>query len=759
MNRLLFVLFVLFVTDSFAGTIILHEKDAVVWHYEQSISGEISGFTAEEVVVHHNQNSFSVNVNNKQQFSFNLTLQNGKNKIWIAFTDVDSIIASDTLFYSLGYNPVPLLQPFSTVNGENVRLHAVVLENPYNEPLKYFWTADDENPAEVEIKNENDSVAIVRIPDASGDYYFNLLVVAGIDSAWYQTLVMKEDDKLKAFDFRSGYPQWMDDAVLYQITPYNFVANGTFSDITAKLPELKELGINTIWLQPISKSSYRGQGYDVINYFAVNPDLGTEAELHQLVMEAKNLGMRVLFDVVLNHTSIQHPYAKDVQKYGEESHYDAFYQHEDDGKPYSSFYNFDENGFVYYFWEDLVNLNYQNEDVQRWMLEVCKYWVRKFDIDGYRLDAIWGVNARKPDFARRLRTELKSIKPDILLLAEDKGTDPEVFELGFDAAYDWTTDTSWVSQWSWEYEYDEEESKTIFNYPEVEERGYMLKQALFQKGENEHRLLRYLENNDLNRFISFHGLKRTKMAAALLFALPGIPMLYNGQEIGFREHPYSTNAVFNRNWTIQAADKEGLFPYYQQLITLHKQYPSLNDTTMEEIQVSPEGGLLAFKRTQGDENILVIVNMDSASIDAVINLSNLNSSGSSTDSFIFKDLLSDNSYQTKTNAADMKIPMEGYGVRWLLLEEQGAPTGAEDGENRPGYFVYPNPSDGNFTIDLREGGLQHIRIINMRGSIIFEDTLAVPTSKKALNINLSSPVYFLEMSSRKNVYKTKLVIR
>ncbi|CAN5329451.1 hypothetical protein BH23BAC1_BH23BAC1_17600 [soil metagenome] len=205
---------------------------------------------------------------------------------------------------------------------------------------------------------------------------------------------------------------------------------------------------------------------------------------------------------------------------------------------------------MYYFWEDLVNLDYDNEEVQRWMLEVCKFWVRKFDIDGYRLDAIWGVNARNPSFADRLRTELKSIKPDLFLLAEDKGSDPAVYELGYDAAFDWTTSRAWVSQWSWEYEYSETESKTIFNNPNVQQRGGLLRGALFQNKSIAYRKLRFLENNDLHRFIESHDLERTKMAAALVFGVPGIPMLYNGQEIGYRLHPYVTPSIFSRNTSI-----------------------------------------------------------------------------------------------------------------------------------------------------------------------------------------------------------------
>lgn len=566
-----------------------------------------------------------------------------------------------------------IVKPFATLNGDHATLHAAIINNPYQTPLEFLWQSDTVNGALSEIRNKNDSVANVEIPDLSGDYYYNLLVVGEQDSTWFQTLVTRGDKELHAFDINTDSPPWMGNAIIYEITPYNFVADGTYTAITDKLDQIRELGANTIWLQPVYKSFSEGQGYDVIDYFSLNPAFGTENELKQLIGEAKKLNMRVLFDIPLSQTSIQHPYAKNIFARGEKSQYYDFYQHENEGYPYSSFLSKDESGFMHYFWEDLVVLNYQSEEVQRWMIEACKYWISKFDIDGYRFDAIWGVNARMPSFAKRLRIELKSIKPDVLLLAEDKGSDPEVYELGFDAAYDWTTNKSWVSQWSWEYEQDENEneSKTIFNHPDIAKRGDLLRQALFQNEANQFRLLRFMENNDLPRFLSVHGLKRTKMVGGLLFSIPGIPMLYNGQEIGFRVHPYSTNAVFNRDSNIQTSDKEGLFLYYQKLINLRRQYPALNGSTpMEEFPVSPEGAMVSFRRWKDNENFIIVINMDKDPTTATITLNGalLQESPIEND-WLIKDILSNDTYHKERNASQLKIPMEGYSVRWLLLQD------------------------------------------------------------------------------------------
>ena len=661
----IFIVLLSIVGNTEPPSIILNKKDALVWHTEQEITGEIKGLSAQELTAYHNGKPFHLPLNDDQQFSFQVTLRDQVSKIWIEAPHQDDVIVSDTLYYTLGYRPAPIVKPFAIIDGNLATLQAEVIENPYDLPLRFIWQADSLNPGITPIAQKGGAKAQIQVPHISGTYYYDLLVISEKDTSRFRTMLAREGEDVKAFDMDTEYPRWMDDAVVYQITPYNFVADGTYPDMAAKLPELASLGINTIWLQPVFKSSYRGQGYDVVDYLSLNPVFGTEEELQKLITQAKALGMRVLFDLVLNHTSIEHPYAKEAMAHGRQSHYYDYYQRENNGGPYSSFYNKDENGFIFYFWEDLVNLNYDNEEVQRWMLEVCKHWVRKFGIDGYRFDAIWGVNARMPSFASRLRTELKSIDPEILMLAEDKGADPTVFELGFDAAYDWTADTSWVSQWSWEYEFDHKVSHTIFNYPKANERGGMISKALSDHGANAHRQLRFLENNDLPRFVKAHGLERTQMAAALLFALPGIPMMYNGQEIGFLGHPYGTKEVFYRDSTIQSLDDNGLFTYYRKLINLHKEHAALRSQHMRSLPVA-NGAMTAFYRWADGEDFIVIINMADTPLEADVDVSQI-PLFSQSPSLRFEDVLSDQIFIGKGNASPLKIPMEGYATRWLKL--------------------------------------------------------------------------------------------
>ncbi len=648
-----------------ASSIIWYKQSATVWLSTQTITGEVKNFTAAFLTIHHDDTAFTVPVFNNR-FTFNCNLHNEANNIWAESKINNAIVYSDTLLLTLGYKLLPAIKPFATIQGNKVFLHASLLDNPQQKQLNYLWKADINNPASSVITNVYDSITEVSIPFVEGDYNFTLIVISGNDTTTFGTYVTRNNEGVAAFDIETSHAAWINKAIIYQITPHHFVDSAKYSDIAAKLPELKSLGINTICLQPLYKTKHGGQGYDVTDFFSLRPDFGTEEELQQLISAAKNLQMHVLFDFVPNHTSIDHPYAKDCIAKGTASPYYDFYQHSDDGAPYSSYYK-KHDLFIIYFWNDLVNLNFKNNEVQQWILEACKYWVRKFDIDGYRFDAMWAVNARAPKFGKRLQQELKSIKPGLLLLAEDKGSLSQAYRQGFDAAYDWTADTTWISQWSWQTRYDEKNSLTIFNYADINKRRDLLRKALFNNGDSTHLRLRFLENNDLPRFIKSHDLQSTKMAAALLFALPGVPMIYNGQEIGSPNHPYKRGAIFKKDSSIQSQDKYHLFNYYQQLTTLRSKYESLSGSQFEEIPLTNTEAVVAFRRWKNNENIIVMINMSDKPATAELDLSNIFKAFDGKQ--FFADLLENKTINAeRTQNGFSKINIDGYTTKILLRQ-------------------------------------------------------------------------------------------
>ncbi len=344
-----------------------------------------------------------------------------------------------------------------------------------------------------------------------GEYYFSLRV---IDEAGREdrstTYFVVENGQPRIPDYDHENPAWVEEAIVYGVIPRLFGTPGAKA-IQDKLDHLADLGINAMWLAPINETN--DYGYSVIDYFELRDNFGSKEDFKAMMQAAHERGIRVLMDFVPNHTSNEHPYFKDTVEKGQDS-------------PYWDFYDRDENGnYTYYFdWTHLPNLNYENPEVRRMMIEAFSYWVREFDVDGFRVDACWGVQQRRPDFWPEWRRELKRIKPDLLLLAEASARDPYNFENGFDAAYDWTEN---LGNWSWARFWGEQ-AEEVDTAQTIES----LKNMLLGGPETYHPdalIFRFLNNNDTGtRFITTHGEPLTRVATALLLTLPGIPCIYTG---------------------------------------------------------------------------------------------------------------------------------------------------------------------------------------------------------------------------------------
>src|SRR6185503_20620415 len=193
---------------------------------------------------------------------------------------------------------------------------------------------------------------------------------------------------------------WVRDGVIYEIYPRAFSQQGNFNAITARLDELKKLGVTILWLMPIhpigqeKKKGTIGSPYAVRDYYGINPDYGTAEDLKRLVREAHARGLKVIIDIVANHTSWDSVMMKNPE-----------------------FYERDANGKITYphDWSDVAELNYGNPQLRQYMTDMLKYWVREFDLDGFRCDVAEEVPT---DFWENARAELEKIKPDIVMLAE-----------------------------------------------------------------------------------------------------------------------------------------------------------------------------------------------------------------------------------------------------------------------------------------------------------------------------------------------------
>lgn len=405
-------------------------------------------------------------------------------------------------------------------------------------------------------------------------------------------------------------PAWVRDAIIYEIFPRVFSTGGTFAEITARLPELKDLGANCIWLMPIhpigreGRKGILGSPYSIYDYFSIDPGYGGPRDLKALVNSAHDLGIRVIMDIVANHTSNDSVLAA--------SHPEWFCR--------------DENGRIKragFGWDDVSQLNYYcNPELEAYMIGMAKHWIQDYDVDGFRCD----VAALVPvEFWIKFRRALKEIKPDSLLLAESH--EPVHNQLAFDLTYE-----EWLPGVLEAVAKGSQDARSI--------RGLLVQQEMeFPPGSLR---LRYLENHDQLRAAARFGREASMAFALLLFTLDGVPLIYNGQEVGALERP-SIFDPFTIDWMEGDPGAAATRELYRALAHLRSDFPALRSGRLSFVDASGDrapnavlafvrSGLASMRGRQGEPGVgpgaLVVLNLSNVAQDATVFL-DLRSMGAS----------------------------------------------------------------------------------------------------------------------------------
>ena len=367
---------------------------------------------------------------------------------------------------------------------------------------------------------------------------------------------------------------WVRDGVIYEIYPRAFSQPGNFNAITARLDELKDLGVTILWLMPIhpigqeKKKGTIGSPYAVRDYYGINPDYGKADDLKRLVREAHARGLKVIIDIVANHTSwdsvlMKHP---------------EYYKHDAKG-----------NITYPYDWYDIAALNYGNQELRRYMTDMLKHWLREFDLDGFRCDVAGEVPT---DFWENARRELEQIKPDIVMLAEAHKAELQV--TAFDLDYSWPLHTALTNALQGRGRASDlraEWEKEVKEWP---------KGALH---------MRFSDNHDERRAIARFGEPAALAASAFVFTLDGVPMLYNGMEVGDTTES-GAPALFEKLpifWAI--AERRPEFPkFYKEMMAMRRASVALRRGTLEWLKNSDESRVVTFVRRAKGEEVLVAIN-------------------------------------------------------------------------------------------------------------------------------------------------------
>ncbi|MFL5796819.1 MAG: alpha-amylase family glycosyl hydrolase [Actinomycetota bacterium] len=497
-------------------------------------------------------------------FSSDVTLSPGANRVVARCTPQDGTAQESVpLAWNERLQAGPTASIRVTTRGRDVILNAGgsrAAEPDGARIVRYTWHEDPRHPSPITLVSAAPKGRLSRTggerriqlvaPKRDGEYYVSLTVTDAKGRRDTATTYYAVDGGVpRAVDMAREHPSWIDSAVIYAPIPLLW-GNGGPKAVERRLPYLKRLGVDALWLWPPAERRMLGEEYRITDYFHLDPSWGPPAAFKHMVDTAHRLGLHVMLDFVPNHTSVRHPYYLDQQRYGKASHYYDFYDRNAAGRITEYTQIFGTSG--------LPNLNYDNPEVRQMIIQACLHWVRDFGIDGFRMDAAWGVQRRRPTFWAQWRAALKRVDPDLLLLGEATALDAHIFR-GYDLAYDWTDHPG---QWAW---------TSVFDFPQ--ESGALLKPAITNdpKGYPADALvMRFLNNNDTDvRFVDRYGPELTRVAATLQFTVPGVPEMFAGDEIGASYQPYSNLTP------IPWRDRFGLRPFYERLISLRHRLPSL----------------------------------------------------------------------------------------------------------------------------------------------------------------------------------------
>ena len=373
-------------------------------------------------------------------------------------------------------------------------------------------------------------------------------------------------------------PDWVKKATLYELNIRQFSEEGNFEAVIKQLPRLKKMGIDIIWLMPVHpigelhRKGSLGSYYSVKDYLGINPEFGTEADFVVLVKAIHDQGMYVVLDWVANHTSWDNDLV--------EKHPDWYMKSRKGTFQSTRWRDYD----------DIIEFDYRNPELRKYMTEAMKFWITQYDIDGFRCDIASFVPI---DFWENVRSELDELKP-VFMLAEAE--DKELHRKAFDSTYNWTL-------WNILHQ-------IATNYISVKNltEAYIAEHvSIFPKAGIR---MNFIDNHDKN---SWEGNQYSNFGEALeavtvfTFLMDGIPLVYSGQEAGLDR----SLEFFERDpieW--KTHPNEAL---YTTLFTLKHQNQALwngnHGGEMVRIMNDRMDQVISFVREKNGDKVLTFINL------------------------------------------------------------------------------------------------------------------------------------------------------
>ena len=376
-------------------------------------------------------------------------------------------------------------------------------------------------------------------------------------------------------------PEWAVNANIYEVNIRQYTPEGTFNAFAEDIPRLREMGVKILWLMPVhpigekNRKGELGSYYSIRDYKDINSEFGNKDDFRNLVLTAHQNNMKVIMDWVANHTAWDAVWTETNPE---------FYERDDEG---NFFPPVDD-------WEDVIQLDVDNPDMQEEMIQSMEYWVREFGVDGFRADVAYMVPT---EFWEKARLRLDAIKP-VFMLAEAE--EPELHTNAFDMSY------------AWDY------TQTIRDIGAGRKSLHTLNEALdlnFERFNKRDYRMFFTTNHDEN---SWQGSDRDlygenfKNFAVLSATVWGMPLIYNGQESGLDKQ-----LEFFEKDSIDWGDYK-FQDFYRTLLELNTSNQALFNGEIggdyEKLETDRDDSIFAYKRIGHHEQVLVILNFSDENI-------------------------------------------------------------------------------------------------------------------------------------------------
>ncbi|WP_156286464.1 alpha-amylase family glycosyl hydrolase [Oceanivirga salmonicida] len=426
---------------------------------------------------------------------------------------------------------------------------------------------------------------------------------------------------------------------------------GDINGITEKLPELNKIGIEGLWLTPIFKSpSYHK--YDVTDYLKIDEEYGTKEDLKKLVEKAHELDIKVIIDFPVNHTSIEHPWFKDILKNPDSKYKDYYNIINKDEKGYNkniavlggkSWHKLNENELYYgIFWEGMPDLDFSNKNVRQEIIKYAKYWLKKTNLDGYRLDAAPHIFA----FGEHAKGSVDNVSENIKWWSEFRKELQSVNKNVYLVGEVWSN-TDYISKFYevFDSNFNFEFSEKLIFYTVFSGNSSKIRPGLeniykkYEKVNSNYIDAIFLTNHDQERVANkIKDTKRLKLIASILLTLPGNPYIYYGEELGMKgskpdeyirqgyiwRDKYQTswvNEVDNediKDFYTQEKNENSLLSHYIKWIKIRKENEEIRYGKYESLDLKNDG-VFAFKMKYKGKEKAILHNLLNENIKVSLN--------------------------------------------------------------------------------------------------------------------------------------------